>query len=115
MLQIINNNEIVTEVKSVSAAWNKFRDLRDNGAQGSLDAVDLESKEIMLAVILKTNSKGKVEFRNRDTEENKKITKKKSEKTAIDEASIATVNAVLAAEEQRPSNDTDTNLVAETA
>ena len=71
MLQIINNNEIVAEVKSVSAAWNKFRELRDSGAQGSLDAVDAETKEIKLAVILKVNTKGKVEFRNRDKEEAK--------------------------------------------
>lgn len=71
MLQIINNNEIVAEVKSISAAWNKFRELRDNGAQGSLDAVDAETKEIKLAVILKVNTKGKVEFRNRDKEEAK--------------------------------------------
>jgi hypothetical protein len=73
MLQIINNNEIVAEVKSISAAWNKFRELRDNGAQGSLDAVDAETKEIKLAVILKVNTKGKVEFRNRDKEEAKAI------------------------------------------
>lgn len=71
MLQIINNNEIVAEVKSISAAWNKFRELRDSGAQGSLDAVDVETKEIKLAVILKVNTKGKVEFRNRDKEEAK--------------------------------------------
>lgn len=71
MLQIINNNEIVAEVKSISAAWNKFRELRDGGAQGSLDAVDAETKEIRLAVILKVNTKGKVEFRNRDKEEAK--------------------------------------------
>ena len=71
MLQIVNNNEIVAEVKSISAAWNKFRELRDNGAQGSLDAVDVETKEIKLAVILKVNTKGKVEFRNRDKEEAK--------------------------------------------
>ena len=71
MLQIINNNEIVAEVKSISAAWNKFRELRDGGAQGSLDAVDAETKEIKLAVILKVNTKGKVEFRNRDKEEAK--------------------------------------------
>jgi hypothetical protein len=71
MLQIINNNEIVAEVKSISAAWNKFRELRDSGAQGSLDAVDAETKEIKLAVILKVNTKGKVEFRNRDKEEAK--------------------------------------------
>jgi hypothetical protein len=71
MLQIINNNEIVAEAKSISAAWNKFRELRDSGAQGSLDAVDAETKEIKLAVILKVNTKGKVEFRNRDKEEAK--------------------------------------------
>ena len=71
MLQIINNNEIIAEVKSISAAWNKFRELRDSGAQGSLDAVDAETKEIKLAVILKVNTKGKVEFRNRDKEEAK--------------------------------------------
>lgn len=71
MLWIINNNEIVAEVKSISAAWNKFRELRDSGAHGSLDAVDAETKEIKLAVILKVNTKGKVEFRNRDKEEAK--------------------------------------------
>ena len=71
MLQIINNNEIVAEVKSISAAWNKFRELRDGGARGSLDAVDAETKEIKLAVILKVNTKGKVEFRDRDKEEAK--------------------------------------------
>jgi hypothetical protein len=36
-----------------------------------LDAVDAETKEIKLAVILKVNTKGKVEFRNRDKEETK--------------------------------------------
>lgn len=77
MLQIINNNEIVAEVKSISAAWNKFRELRDSGAKGSLDAVDAETKEIKLAVILKVNTKGKVEFRDRDKEEAKAAKKVK--------------------------------------
>jgi hypothetical protein len=85
MLQVIYNNRIVAEVKSISAAWNKFRELRDREAQGSLDAVDVETKEIKLAVILKTNSKGKVEFRNRDKEENKKVTKKNTKKNTNEE------------------------------
>lgn len=110
MLQIINNNEIVAEVKSISAAWNKFRELRDNGAQGSLDAVDAETKEIKLAVILKVNTKGKVEFRNRDKEEAKANKKAEVTKKTIDVAAVATVNSVMAEE---TTADEDANLVAE--
>lgn len=102
MLQIIYNNRIVAEVKSISAAWNKFREIRDRGDQGSLEAVDVETKEIKLAVILKTNCKGKIEFRNRDKEEAKAAKKVKRnvpncelDETA-DEASASAENDVKA-------------------
>lgn len=115
MLQIINNNEIIAEVKSISAAWNKFRELRDSGAQGSLDAVDAETKEIKLAVILKVNTKGKVEFRSRDKEEAKaaKAVKWSAPDYEIegenDEAAVDATANVVSDEDTNP----DTDLVAE--
>ena len=71
MLNIIHNNENVVQVKSVSAAWNKFRKIRNEGGTGTLVAENDETKEIVLDVILKVNTKGKVEFRNRNKEDAK--------------------------------------------
>ena len=69
MLNIIHNNENVVQVKSVSAAWNKFRKIRNEGGTGTLVAENDETKEIILDVILKVNTKGKVEFRDRNKED----------------------------------------------
>ena len=69
MLNIIHNNENVVQVKSVSAAWNKFRKIRNEGGTGTLVAENDETKEIVLDVILKVNTKGKVEFRDRSKED----------------------------------------------
>ena len=71
MLNIIHNNENVVQVKSVSAAWNKFRKIRNEGGTGTLVAENAETKEIVLDVILKVNTKGKVEFRDRNKEDAK--------------------------------------------
>ena len=71
MLNIIHNNENIVQVKSVSAAWNKFRKIRNEGGTGTLVAENAETKEIVLDVILKVNTKGKVEFRNRNKEDAK--------------------------------------------
>ena len=71
MLNIIHNNENVVQVKSVSAAWNKFRKIRNEGGTGTLVAENDETKEIVLDVILKVNTKGKVEFRDRNKEDAK--------------------------------------------
>ena len=71
MLNIIHNNENVVQVKSVSAAWNKFRKIRNEGGTGTLVAENDETKEIVLDVILKVNTKGKVEFRDRGKEDAK--------------------------------------------
>lgn len=71
MLNIIHNNENVVQVKSVSAAWNKFRKIRNEGGTGTLVAENDETKEIVLDVILKVNTKGKVEFRDRSKEDAK--------------------------------------------
>jgi hypothetical protein len=107
MLQIINNNEIVAEVKSISAAWNKFRELRDSGAHGSLDAVDAETKEIKLAVILKVNTKGKVEFRNRDKEEVKaaKAVKHSAQEYENESESEPSTVELMNEEEQKEKED----------
>lgn len=71
MLNIIHNNENVVQVKSVSAAWNKFRKIRNEGGTGTLVAENDETKEIVLDIILKVNTKGKVEFRDRNKEDAK--------------------------------------------
>ena len=71
MLNIIHNNENIFQVKTVSAAWNKFRKIRNEGGTGTLVAENAETKEIVLDVILKVNTKGKVEFRNRNKEDAK--------------------------------------------
>ena len=71
MLNIIHNNENIVQVKSVSAAWNKFRKIRNEGGTGTLVAENDETKEIVLDVILKVNTKGKVEFRDRSKEDAK--------------------------------------------
>ena len=47
---------------AVSAAWNE-------DGTGYLVAENAETKEIVLDVILKTNTKGKVEFRDRNKED----------------------------------------------
>ena len=47
---------------AVSAAWNE-------DGTGYLVAENAEMKEIVLDVILKTNTKGKVEFRDRNKED----------------------------------------------
>lgn len=71
MFDIIHNNETIAQVKSISAAWNSFRKVRNEGGTGSLVAIDSETKEIILDVILKVNTKGKIEFRDRNKEDAK--------------------------------------------
>ena len=75
MLNIIHNNENIVQVKSVSAAWNKFRKIRNEGGTGTLMAENAETKEIVLNIILKVNTKGKVEFRDRFKEDVKALKK----------------------------------------
>lgn len=82
MLNIIHNNENIVQVKSVSAAWNKFRKIRNEGGTGTLVAENAETKEIVLDVILKVNTKGKVEFRDRNKEDAKAQKKVKTESPA---------------------------------
>lgn len=80
MLNIIHNNKNIAQVKSISAAWNKFREVRNEGGTGSLVAINDDTKEIILDVILKVNTKGKVEFRDHNKEDakaNKKALKEK--------------------------------------
>lgn len=85
MLNIIHNNENVAQVKSISAAWNKFREIRNEGGTGTLVAENDETKEIILDVLLKVNTKGKVEFRDRNKED-AKAAKKAEKKEATEEA-----------------------------
>jgi hypothetical protein len=95
------------EVKSVSAAWNKVRELRDT--QGS--ALEGQVLEVILpeslitdripsAILFKANKNGKIEFKDlakvKVTEE--KRAAKAASKKAIEKAAIQTVNAVLAEE-----------------
>jgi hypothetical protein len=95
------------EVKSVSAAWNKVRELRDT--QGS--ALEGQVLEVILpetlitdripsAILFKANKNGKIEFKDlakvKATEEKKAA--KAASKKAIEKAAIQTVNAVLAEE-----------------
>lgn len=87
MLNIVHNNVAIAQVKSISAAWNKFRELRNEGATGNLVAEDEVTKEIKLDVILKVNTKGKVEFRDRNKEELKKA--QALEKKSAGEATVA--------------------------
>lgn len=83
MLNIIHNNENVAQVKSISAAWNKFREIRNEGGTGTLVAENDETKEIILDVLLKVNTKGKVEFRDRNKED-AKAAKKAVKRSAPD-------------------------------
>jgi hypothetical protein len=95
------------EVKSVSAAWNKVRELRDT--QGA--ALEGQVLEVILpetiitdripsAILFKANKNGKIEFKDlakvKATEEKKAA--KAASKKAIEKAAIQTVNAVLAEE-----------------
>ena len=92
MLNIIHNNENVVQVKSVSAAWNKFRKIRNEGGTGTLVAENDETKEIVLDVILKVNTKGKVEFRDRSKEDakaQKKMNKEVKTESPVEEKSGA--------------------------
>ena len=109
------NNTIITlrlatetfEVKSVSAAWNKVRELRDTqGAalEGQILEVilpeSLITDRIPSAILFKANKNGKLEFKDLakvKTTEEKKAAKAASKK-AIEKAAIQTVNEVLAEE-----------------
>lgn len=86
MLNIIHNTETIAQVKSISAAWNKFREVRNAGGTGTLIAENDETKEIILDIILKENTKGKIEFRDRNKEDAKaeKKTEKLTEETAAE-------------------------------
>ena len=72
MLQIINNNEIVAEVKSISAAWNKIREIRDNTPVEDINETILKvdmgeaqaSDRLPLEILFRVNTKGKVEFKD---------------------------------------------------
>ena len=92
------------EVKSVSAAWNKVRELRDNrGAdlEGQILEVILPetiiTDRIPSKILFKANKNGKLEFKDLakvKASEEKKAAKAASKK-AIDQAAIQTVNEVL--------------------
>ena len=95
------------EVKSVSAAWNKVRDLRDTqgpALEGQILEVilpkSLITDRIPAAILFKANKNGKLEFKDlakvKATEEKKAA--KAASKKAIEKAAIQTVNAVLAEE-----------------
>ena len=95
------------EVKSVSAAWNKVRELRDTqGAalEGQVLEVilpeSLITDRIPTAILFKANKNGKLEFKDlakvKATEE--KRAAKAASKKAIEKAAIQTVNTVLAEE-----------------
>jgi hypothetical protein len=95
------------EVKSVSAAWNKVRELRDTqraALEGQVLVVilpeSLITDRIPSAILFKANKNGKIEFKDlakvKATEEKKAA--KAASKKAIEKAAIQTVNAVLAEE-----------------
>ena len=95
------------EVKSVSAAWNKVRELR-NTQGAALEGQILEvilpesliTDPIPSAILFKANKNGKLEFKDlakvKATEE--KMAAKEASKKAIEKAAIQTVNTVLAEE-----------------
>jgi hypothetical protein len=95
------------EVKSVSAAWNKVRELRDSrgtALEGQILEVILPetiiTDRIPANILFKANKNGKLEFKDLakvKASEEKKAAKAASKKAikAIEKAAIQTVNEVL--------------------
>lgn len=95
------------EVKSISAAWNKIRELRDSRGsvlEGQILEVILPetiiTDRIPATILFKANKNGKIEFKDlakvKVTEEKKAA--KADSKKAIEKAAIQTVNEILAEE-----------------
>ena len=95
------------EVKSVSAAWNKVRELRDTKGtelEGQILEVIIPetiiTDRIPAKILFKANKNGKLEFKDLakvKASEEKRAAKAASKK-AIEKAAIQTVNDVLAEE-----------------
>lgn len=90
------NCEDIT-VKSISAAWNEIRKIRDTTEANLLDGTILKielpdgatSDRIPSTILFKLNKKGKIEFKNADavkdpTETPKKSTKGKKKEPIFD-------------------------------
>ena len=71
MITLTHNNNSY-EVKSVSAAWNKIREIRDNTPAEEINETILKvdmgeaqpSDRLPLEILFRVNTKGKVEFKD---------------------------------------------------
>ena len=71
MITLTHNNNSF-EVKSVSAAWNKIREIRDNTPAEEINETILKvdmgeaqpSGRLPLEILFRVNTKGKVEFKD---------------------------------------------------
>ena len=71
MITLIHNNNSY-EVKSISAAWNKIREIRDNTPVEDINETILKvdmgeaqpSDRLPLEILFRVNTKGKVEFKD---------------------------------------------------
>ncbi len=70
MITLTHNNSY--EVKSISAAWNKIREIRDNTPVEDINETILKvdmgeaqpSDRLPLEILFRVNTKGKVEFKD---------------------------------------------------
>lgn len=69
---ILTHNNNSFEVKSISAAWNKIREIRDNTPAEEINETILKvdmgeaqpSDRLPLEILFRVNTKGKVEFKD---------------------------------------------------
>jgi hypothetical protein len=72
MITLTHNNNNSYEVKSISAAWNKIREIRDNTPVEDINETILKvdmgeaqvSDRLPLEILFRVNTKGKVEFKD---------------------------------------------------
>ena len=101
MITLTHNNNSF-EVKSISAAWNKIREIRDNTPVEEINETILKvdmgeaqlSDRLPLEILFRVNTKGKVEFKDlhkvleRAAKKEETKAKAEAEKTANEEALI---------------------------
>ena len=99
MITLTHNNNSY-EVKSISAAWNKIREIRDNTPAEEINEIVLKvdmgeaqpSDRLPLEILFRVNTKGKVEFKDlhkvleRAAKKEEAKAKAEAEKTANEEA-----------------------------
>ena len=99
MITLTHNNNSF-EVKSISAAWNKIREIRDNTPVEEINETILKvdmgeaqpSDRLPLEILFRVNTKGKVEFKDlhkvleRAAKKEEAKAKTEAEKTANEEA-----------------------------